>query len=139
MKLLFEEYSGVIYEAIVSTFIYVFLVYSFLNTLLVTNTSYLQNVMTPAKTSSNHQPISIRTFEVNNALIDLDDEFDYQKYVKATDLRNEDISMYVTLLNKPDLEKVGKQELTYILRYNGEKRAIKANLIIVDKESELNQ
>lgn len=138
MRLLFDEYASAIFEAFVSVFIYIFVVYGFMYGVLNTNIDYIKEVNSPVGIYVDNTPIGIKEFSVKDILIDISDNLNYMEYVSATNTRGEDISSYITILNLPDLNKEGEHELTYVLRYNGYSRAIKAKLIIVDKQKEIN-
>lgn len=139
MRLLFSEYADTIFEALVSVLVYTFVVYSFLTSLINTNSTYIEKVISPIDIYVENNPVSIEKFEVKDCLIDVSDDYSYLDYVEAFNSRGEDIKMYVTVLNLPDLKKEGEYELTYTVRYNGESKAINAKLIIVDKQKELKE
>lgn len=137
MKLLFDEYAGAIYEAFISAFIYVFVVYVFLNSVLNINVEYIKGVTKPIDIYVDNTPVEIAKFSAKDILIYINDNFNYLEYVEAFNTNGEDIKTYVTIIDLPDLKKEGEYEVTYSLRYNGYTKAIKAKLIIVDKQKEM--
>lgn len=137
MKLLFDEYSSAIFEALVCIFVYVFFVYIFLNGVLNTNVEYIGKVISPIDIYTDNELTHINEFKVRDILIDVNEKINYRDYISASNTRNEDISSYVSILNMPDISKEGEYELSYLLRYNGETKAIKAKLIIIDKDKEI--
>lgn len=137
MRFLFNEYGETIYKAIVSVLVYTFIVYAFLTSLINTNSSYIKEVLSPIDIYVDNDPISIKSFIAKDCLIDINDNYNHLDYVEAFNSKDEDIKMYVTVLNLPDLKKEGEYDLTYTLRYNGQSQAINAKLIIVNKQKEL--
>lgn len=133
MKLLFDEYFDILYEALISLFIILSVVFILSKNVAFINTKYLSKVINPITITDRENIETIEEFSVSDAVIKINEDFEYQKYIKAINKNGEDISSYVTLLNSPDTSKEAVEDLIYLLRYNGQTIAIKSKLIITNK------
>ena len=139
MKSLYEEYGEVLLQAFISSIIFSLFISFFLTALLNTNVGFIKEEFSPLQLSLDADIVSIKEFGVYDALIKVNEEYDYKDKVWAFNSNDEDIKSYISILNYSDLDTSveGEKELTYVLRYNGETRAIKGKLVIVDETEEL--
>lgn len=137
MKMLFEEYSSTLLQAFICVGILSFFVGIFLSNILNSSNQILSNELSLISLNSDYLETKMDKFEVKDSLVQLNEKFDYRKYVTAYNSLGDDISSYVTLLKEPDTNIVGNQKLTYLLRYNGQTYAIDSKLIVVDEEKEV--
>lgn len=137
MKLLFEEYSSALLQSFICVGIISFLIGTFLSSILNSNNQILSHELSLVNLNSDYLVTKMDKFEVKDSLIQLNEEFDYTKYVSAYNSLGDDISSYVTLLKEPDTSILGNQKLTYLLRYNGEIYAIDSKLVIVNEDKEV--
>lgn len=139
MKSLYEEYGEVLLQAFISSIIFSLFISFFLTALLNTNVGFIKEELSPLQLSLDADIVSIKEFGVYDALIKVNEEYDYKDKVWAFNSNDEDIKSYISILNYSDLDTSveGEKELTYVLRYNGEVRAVKGKLVIVDEKEEL--
>lgn len=139
MKSLYEEYGEVLLQAFISSIIFSLFISFFLTALLNTNVGFIKEEFSPLQLSLDADIVSIKEFGVYDALIKVNEEYDYKDKVWAFNSNDEDIKSYISILNYSDLDTSveGEKELTYVLRYNGEVRAVKGKLVIVDEKEEL--
>lgn len=137
MKILFDEYSSTLLQALVCVGVLCFFIGTFLSNVLSSNNRLLQNEISLVYLGNEYTATSIEKFEVKDSLIKVNEEFDYTKYVSAYNSLGDDISSYVTLSNNPDTSEVGTKKLTYLLRYNGQTLAIDSKLEVVDEKQEV--
>ena len=139
MKSLYEEYGEVLLQAFISSIIFSLFISFFLTALLNTNVGFIKEEFSPLQLSLDADIVSIKEFGVYDALIKVNEEYDYKDKVWAFNSNGEDIKSYISILNYSDLDTSveGEKELTYVLRYNGEVRAVKGKLVIVDEKEEL--
>ena len=138
MKGLFEEYGEVFLQAIISSIIFSLFISFFLVSLLDTNVNLLKEDFKPLELNLDTNLVSINDFGAYDAAIEINEEFNYMDNVWASNTNGEDIKSYISILNYNtlDISEEGIKDITYVLRYNGETRAIKAKLIVVDKGEE---
>lgn len=137
MKLLFEEYSSTLLQAFICVGVLSFFIGAFLGNMLNSNNQILQGELSLVSLNDNYLVTRIDKFEVKDSLIQVNEKFDYKKYVTAYNSLGDDISSYVTLLKEPETNVVGKQKLTYLLRYNGQTYALDSKLIVVNEDAEV--
>lgn len=139
MKSLYEEYGEVLLQAFISSIIFSLFISFFLTALLNTNVGFIKEEFSPLQLSLDADIVSIKEFGVYDALIKVNEEYDYKDKVWAFNSNDEDIKSYISILNYSDLDTSveDEKELTYVLRYNGEVRAVKGKLVIVDEKEEL--
>lgn len=137
MRMLFEEYSSTLLQAFICVGILSFFIGTFIGNLLNSNNQIIQNELSSVDLHDDYLVTSVAQFEVKDSLIQLNDKFDYKKYVSAINSLGDDISSYVTLLKEPNTGEIGDQKLTYLLRYNGQTYAIDSKLVIVNEKQEV--
>lgn len=137
MKLLFEEYSSTLLQAFICVGIVCFILGTFLNNLMYSNSKVISYELSPINLNNDYLVTKIDQFEVKDSLIQVNEEFEFKKYISAYNSLGEDISSYVTLLKTPDTSKIGTQKLTYILRYNGQTLMLDSKLIVVNESKEI--
>ena len=138
MKGLFEEYGEVLLQAFISSIIFSLFISFFLVTLLDTNVNILKEDLKPLQLNFDTNLVSIKDFGAYDAAVEVNEEFNYMDNVWASNTNDEDIKSYISILNYDvlDTSKEGEKDITYVLRYNGESRAIKAKLIVIAKGEE---
>ncbi len=138
MKGLFEEYGEVLLQAFISSIIFSLFISFFLVTLLDTNVNILKEDLKPLQLNFDTNLVSIKDFGAYDAAVEVNEEFNYMDNVWASNTNDEDIKSYISILNYDvlDTSKEGEKDITYVLRYNGESRAIKAKLIVLAKGEE---
>lgn len=82
------------------------------------------------KIVENDKIVSIKEFIVKDGTCHQGEGYDYQNKIIAINSRDENIKNFVSLNEPIDTSEVGEQEVTYVLRYNGEKRVGKAKVFI---------
>ena len=139
MKTLFEEYGDVLLQAIISSIIFSLFISFFLVSLLDTNVNLLKEDFKLPELNLDTSLVSIKDFKAYDVAILVNEEFNYLDHVSAINTNDEDIKNYISVLNYDalDTSEEGEKDITYVLRYNGETRAIKARLIVVDKGEDI--
>lgn len=132
MKILFDEYGNTIINALISIFALFMIVIPFVDSALSINAKNLEGIINSPLLNLNRDVVLINSFEVDDCLIRVNEKFDYAQCVRATNTKGENIRSYVSLKDMPNIDKAGVYELIYLLRYNGETRAIKANLYVME-------
>ena len=90
----------------------------------------------PVYIESEINPVTISIFEGKDILVNVGDDLDYSGRIEAFNSKCEDIRDYVTVIGF-DSGDVGEKEILYQLNYNGETRAIKAKLRVVNERKEV--
>lgn len=139
MRALFNEYADTLLTALISISIFTIFMTVFLSGLMDTNVKIIKQEITAPNINSGISNVVIESFSAKDILINVGQEIKYEDRVEAYNSKGEDIKDYIRPLNLEgiDLSKVGEYEITYILNYNGESRAIKAKLIIVEEKEEI--
>ena len=135
MKALFEEYGEILLHAFISSIIFSSFISFFLVTLLDTNVNLLKEDFKILELNFDTNPVTIKDFGAYDSVVGINEEFNYMDNVWAFNTNGEDIKSYVSVLNYNalDISEEGEKDITYILRYNGESKAIKAKLIVIDR------
>lgn len=139
MKSLFNEYGDTLLKAIISISLFSIFVFAFLNELLKTNVDVLNKELNAPYIDSQISPVTIASFSGKDILINVGEEFGYLERVEAYNSNGEDIRDYIEPINLTDgeLSEVGEKDIYYVLNYNGETKAIKAKLIVVDESEDV--
>ena len=139
MKGLFEEYGEVLLQAFISSIIFSLFISFFLVSLLDTNVNILKEDLEPLELNFDTKLVSIKDFGAYDAAVEANEEFNYMDNVWASNTNDEDIKSYISILNYDvlDTSKEGEKDITYVLRYNGESRAVNAKLIVIAKGEEV--
>lgn len=139
MRSLFKEYADTLLQAIISIGIFTIFMTVFLSELMVINTKIIKQEISSPNINSGISNVTIKSFSAKDILTNVGQEIKYEDRVEAYNSKDEDIKDYIRPLNLEgiDLSKPGENEITYILNYNGESRAIKAKLIIVQEKEEI--
>lgn len=82
------------------------------------------------KVLNNNKLVSIKNFIVKDGYVRKGEAFDYKDRIIATNSRDENISNFVSIVNAVDTSSIGEKEVTYVLRYNGEKRVGRAKVFV---------
>ncbi len=139
MRTLFNEYADTLLQAIISISIFTIFMTVFLSELMGINVKIIKQEITSPNINGGISNVTIESFSAKDILINVGEEIKYEDRVEAYNSKGEDIKDYIRPLNLEgiDVSKPGENEITYILNYNGESRAIKAKLIIVQEKEEL--
>ncbi len=140
MKALFEEYADVMFSSIVSIFILSIFCSLIYNQLIFENIDVISNaIISPSNINSQISNVGISSFEVKDILINVGENINYYDRIAATNSKGEDIKDYIKPVNleQIDTNTVGEKYINYILNYNGESKAIRAKVIVVQEEKEL--
>ncbi len=135
MRTLFNEYADALLQALISIGICSIFIGIFLSELMGINIKIIKEEVKPPYINSEISNVTIKSFSAKDILINVGQEVKYEDRVEAFNSNDEDIKDYIRPLNLEgiDLSKPGTNEITYILNYNGESKAIKAKLIIVQE------
>lgn len=139
MRTLFNEYADTLLQAIISISIFTIFMAVFLSELMGINVKIIKQEITSPNINGGISNVTIESFSAKDILINVGEEIKYEDRVEAYNSKGEDIKDYIRPLNLEgiDINKPGENEITYILNYNGESRAIKAKLIIVQEKEEV--
>ena len=139
MRTLFNEYADTLLQAIISIGVFTIFMTVFLSELMGINVKIIKQEITSPNINGGISSVTIESFSAKDILINVGEEIKYEDRVEAYNSKGEDIKDYIRPLNLEgiDVSKPGENEITYILNYNGESRAIKAKLIIVQEKEEL--
>ena len=139
MRTLFNEYADTLLQAIISISIFTIFMTVFLSELMGINVKIIKQEITSPNINGGISNVTIESFSAKDILINVGEEIKYEDRVEAYNSKGEDIKDYIRPLNLEgiDVSKPGENEITYILNYNGESRAIKAKLIIVQEKEEM--
>ena len=114
MRVLFDEYTEAIFTAFISIIVFSVFISSLLSDLIGMNMDFVDESLKPVYIESEISPVAI------------------------TSINGEDIKDYITVIGF-DSSEVGEKEITYQLNYNGETKAIKAKLIVVDEREKASE
>ncbi len=111
----------------------------FLSELMGINVKIIKQEIESPNINSGISNVTIKSFTAKDILINVGEEIKYEDRIEAYNSNGEDIKDYIRPLNLEgiDVNKPGENEITYILNYNGESKAIKAKLIIVQEKKEI--
>ena len=139
MRTLFNEYADTLLQAIISISIFTIFMTVFLSELMGINVKIIKQEITSPNINGGISNVTIESFSAKDILINVGEEIKYEDRVEAYNSKGEDIKDYIRPLNLEgiDVSKPGENQITYVLNYNGESRAIKAKLIIVQEKEEL--
>lgn len=138
MRTLFDEYAEAIFTAIISIIVFSVFISSLLSDLIGMNMGFVDESLKPVYIESEISPVTIATFNGKDLLVQINEKLEYKDRVEAYNSKGEDIKDYITVIGF-DSSEVGEKEITYQLNYNGETKAIKAKLIVVDEREEINE
>ena len=139
MRTLFNEYADALLQALISIGIFTLFISILLNELMGINIRIIKQEIESPYINSEISNVTIKSFSAKDILINVGQEIKYEDRVEAYNSKDEDIKDYIRPLNLEgiDISKPGENEITYILNYNGDSRAIKAKLIIVQEKEEM--
>ncbi|MDO4500329.1 MAG: hypothetical protein Q4B60_03530 [Erysipelotrichaceae bacterium] len=136
MKHLFDEYADALIAITVGFLILSSFLSAFLLNLLNTNIDSINMCSRVPTLIEDYETVSIdeNRFVVKDAVIDLNEAFNYQEHVSAFNSIGEDISDFVILNTRNiDTSNEGEMDLRYTLYYNGEEYSSSAKLYVVDQ------
>lgn len=136
MKTLFSEYADALFVALVSMLCVTIFISIILTDLIGVNLELVDMSLKPVYIESEINPVTISVFEGKDILVNVGDDLDYSSRIEAFNSKGEDIRDYVTVIGF-DSSDVGEKEILYQLNYNGETRAIKAKLRVVNEREEV--
>lgn len=137
MKLLFEEFGNTALAIVVSIVtLGIFLSVLLVDVLPISVKEVEINVN--EKAIDNNEIVKIKNFIVKDGVAELGNDFDYRDRVEAINSRDEDISNFISLSQPLDTSTIGEKDVTYVLRYNGEKRLGKAKVFVQEANNENN-
>lgn len=137
MKAMFDEYADMLFTAIISLIILTIFISLILKDLIGININIVDKNLKPLIIDNDTQPVSIKTFTCKDLLIEKGQELEYLDRIEAFNTNDEDIRDYVTVLGF-DNSQSGEKQITYVLNYNGETKAVKARLIVINDKEEVN-
>ena len=137
MKAMFDEYADMLFTAIISSIILTIFISLILKDLIGININIVDKNLKPLIIDNDTQPVSIKTFTCKDLLIEKGQELEYLDRIEAFNTNDEDIRDYVTVLGF-DNSQSGEKQITYVLNYNGETKAVKARLIVINDKEEVN-
>ena len=139
MRALFNEYADTLLQALISIGIFTLFMTILLGELMGINIGIIKQEIESPYINSEISNVTIKSFSAKDILINVGQEIKYEDRMEAFNSNGEDIKDYIRPLNLKgiDVSKPGENEITYILNYNGESRAIKAKLIIVQEKEEI--
>ncbi len=138
MRVLFDEYAEAIFTAFISIIVFSVFISSLLSDLIGMNMDFVDESLKPVYIESEISPVAIASFNGKDLLVQINEKLEYKDRVEAYNSKGENIKDYITVIGF-DSSEVGEQEITYQLNYNGETKAIKAKLIVVDEREEVSK
>ena len=139
MRTLFNEYADALLQALISIGIITLFISILLNELIGINAKIIKQEIESPNIDNGISNVTIKSFSAKDILINVGQEIKYEDRVEAYNSKDEDIKDYIRPLNLEgiDISEPKENEITYILNYNGDTRAIKAKLIIVQEKEEI--
>ena len=139
MRALFNEYADALLQALISIGIITLFISILLNELIGINAKIIKQEIESPNIDNGISNVTIKSFSAKDILINVGQEIKYEDRVEAYNSKDEDIKDYIRPLNLEgiDISEPKENEITYILNYNGDTRAIKAKLIIVQEKEEI--
>lgn len=98
MKMLFEEYSSTLLQAFICVGILSFFVGIFLSNILNSSNQILSNELSLISLNSDYLVTKMDKFEVKDSLVQLNEKFDYRKYVTAYNSKQNIHLKYINIL-----------------------------------------
>ena len=99
---------------------------------------FVDESLKPIYIESEISPVAIASFNGKDLLVQINEKLEYKDRVEAYNSKGEDIKDYITVIGF-DSSEVGEKKITYQLNYNGETKAIKAKLIVVDEREKVSE
>ena len=139
MRTLYNEYADALLQALISIGIITLFISILLNELIGINAKIIKQEIESPNIDNGISNVTIKSFSAKDILINVGQEIKYEDRVEAYNSKDEDIKDYIRPLNLEgiDISEPKENEITYILNYNGDTRAIKAKLIIVQEKEEI--
>lgn len=136
MRALFDEYADALYVALISIMLITIFISNMFVDLIGVNLELVESSLKPVNIESNISPVTISSFKARDILVNINGSLEYLDRIEAYNSKGEDIRDYVTVMGF-DSSSVGVRDITYKLNYNGESRAIRAKLRVVNEREEI--
>ena len=138
MRVLFDEYAEAIFTAFISIIVFSVFISSLLSDLIGMNMDFVDESLKPVYIESEISPVAIASSNGKDLLVQINEKLEYKDRVEAYNSKGEDIKDYITVIGF-DSSEVDEKKITYQLNYNGETKAIKAKLIVVDEREKASE